>query len=106
MVTYRVQADGSLSVISALADNDHHHLVSLAPDDIALDEDSIVLMTSVWSHQLGTRGAADYARAHRDELRCYRGDALQPLTPNVSNEFKLGTREAPRRARPAWLSLG
>ncbi len=106
MVTYRIGADGKLSVESALADDDRHQLVALSQQDLALGSDSIALMTNVWSHQLGAHGAAAYAREHRGELRCYRGESLQPLTPTVSSEFRLGTREAPRRARPAWLSLG
>jgi hypothetical protein len=104
-VTYRVEDDGRLVPESALADDDRHHRITLSGKDLALGRDSIALMTAFWSHQLGAHGAATYAKTSGVERRCYRGESLRPLSDEVAAEFRLGTREAPRRARPAWLAV-
>jgi hypothetical protein len=60
-------------------------------------------MTDVWSHQLGFRGAASYARTPAAKLRCFSGASLVPLTAEVRRAFRLGSPEHPRRARPAFF---
>ena len=102
-VVYRVE-DERLSVVEGFADDDSHTPVTLRAEDLR-DGDGTALMTSVWSHQLGTRGAARAAaEAPPGALsrRCYQGADLIPLTPGLAERFWLGTADAPRRARPAW----
>jgi hypothetical protein len=102
-VVYRVE-DERLSVVEGFADDDSHKPVTLRAEDLR-DGDGTALMTSVWSHQLGTRGAARAAaEAPPGALsrRCYQGADLIPLTPGLAERFWLGTADAPRRARPAW----
>jgi hypothetical protein len=102
-VVYRVE-DERLSVLEGFADDDSHTPVTLRAEDLR-DGDGTALMTSVWSHQLGTRGAARAAaEAPPGALsrRCYQGADLIPLTPSLAERFWLGTADAPRRARPAW----
>lgn len=103
-VVYQVTEDG-LSIVEGFADDDSHTPVSLGPEDLTDRDAGTVLMTSVWSHQLGTRGAARAAAQALPEAvsrRCYQGADLIPLTPAIAERFWLGTPEAPRRARPAW----
>lgn len=102
-VIYRVEGE-RLSVVEGFADDDSHTPVTLRAEDLR-DGDGTALMTSVWSHQLGTRGAARAAAESPPETlsrRCYQGADLIPLTPSLAERFWLGTPEAPRRARPAW----
>ena len=67
----------------------------------AADDGAVVLMTEAWSHQLGARDAA--RRAHQaHSLRCFEGNALAPLTDQLASAFRLGNRQKPLRARPAW----
>lgn len=35
-------------------------------------------------------------------VRCFSGDALRPLPEAVKRTFRLGSADAPRRAKPAW----
>jgi hypothetical protein len=102
-VVYRVEAQ-RLSPLEGFADDDSHTPVTLRAEDLR-DGDGTALMTSVWSHQLGTRGAARAAAEAPPETlsrRCYQGADLIPLTPSLAERFWLGTADAPRRARPAW----
>ncbi len=103
-VVYRVQAE-RLEVVEGYADTEFHDPVRLGAEDLSDGDRGTLLMTSVWSHQLGAPGAA---RAPRSTLRgpvtrqCYQGADLIPLTAGIAARFWLGSPEAPRRARPAW----
>lgn len=102
-VVYRVEGE-RLSVVEGFADDDSHSPVTLRAEDLR-DGDGTALMTSVWSHQLGTPGAARAAAEAPPETlsrRCYQGADLIPLTQSLADRFWLGTADAPRRAKPAW----
>lgn len=101
-VAYLVSGSGELMVQSGLADDDGHQPVTLSRADLADNEGRVVLMTDVWSHQLGARGAARYAHTEGAALRCFSGAALQPLTRRIAENFRLGSFEHPLRARPAF----
>jgi hypothetical protein len=101
-VAYLVSASGELMVQAGLADDDGHQRVKLSRADLADNEGRVVLMTDVWSHQLGAHGAARYAHAEGAPVRCFSGAALQPLTRRVAENFRLGSFEHPLRARPAF----
>jgi hypothetical protein len=101
-IAYRVSGTGELVVRDGLADDDTHHRVTLSRSDLVGSEGRVLLMTDVWSHQLGAHGAASYARREDAMLRCFSGPALQPLTRRVAQSFRLGSFEHPLRARPAF----
>lgn len=101
-VLYDVAGDGTLSVREGLADDEGHRGVRLSREDLAGSEGQVVLMTNVWSHQLGAHGAAAYARSPNAQVRCFSGKALQPLSDKVAENFRLGSFEHPLRARPAF----
>jgi hypothetical protein len=103
-VAYR-DAPSGLEVIEGVADDGEHRLVRLESADLSGADGSTVLMTRRWSHQLGAAGAARAARRARSEglqLDCFEDDRLVPMTPTIAERFRLGSAEAPRRARPAW----
>jgi hypothetical protein len=100
-VTYSVTADRKLDVVSAFADDGTHDAVELSREDVLDADGRLILMSDVWSHQLGAHGAARrFATAV--EKRCYQGKKLVPLTPELAARFRLGSAEEPRRAKPAW----
>jgi hypothetical protein len=101
-VVYRVEGE-RLTVLEGFADDEWHDPVHLTARELTDGEDGTVLMTAVWSHQLGARGAAQ-AAASPDTVgrRCYEGSELIPLTPQIAKRFWLGSSTEPRRARPAW----
>jgi hypothetical protein len=101
-VAYQVSEAGTLSVRSGLADDDTHHRVTLSRADLSGPDGRVVLMTSVWSHQLGAHGAAHYAASDGAQVRCFSGASLQPLTRRVADSFRIGSFERPLRARPAF----
>ena len=101
-VAYLVSSSGELMVESGLADDDGHQHVTLSRADLADNEGRVVLMTDVWSHQLGARGAARAAHREGTTVRCFSGAALQPLTRRIAENFRLGSFEHPLRARPAF----
>jgi len=105
-VTYQVTPSGELVLQSGLADDDNHAPVSLNRQDLLTQDGKVALLTQVWSHQLGTKGAAGLLDSGKLAAHCFEGDALQPLTPAIAATFRLGTAERPRRARPAWRALG
>jgi hypothetical protein len=79
--------------------------VTLSGRDIIGDEGEVVLMTEAWSHQLGSRDAAQRARrAH--SLQCFEGNGLAPMSADVARDFRLGDEAKPLRARPAWSMNG
>jgi hypothetical protein len=103
-VIYRVKGD-RLSIIEGFADDESHDPVHLTAQDLADGDNGTVLMTAVWSHQLGAHGAAQAsARATpgSQARRCYRGAGIIPMTSALAQRFRLGTAAAPLRARPAW----
>jgi hypothetical protein len=101
-VAYLVSDSGELMVQGGLADDDGHQRVTLSRADLADNEGRVVLMTDVWSHQLGAHGAARYAHTAGAPVRCFSGPALQPLTRRVAENFRLGSFAHPLRARPAF----
>lgn len=100
-VSYSITDDRRLEVLAGLADDETHGDVRLAKADLVDERGRLVLMSEVWSHQLGARGAA--RRLDRAATqRCYQGRELVPLTPELARRFRLGNAAAPRRAKPAW----
>ena len=57
-VTYEQRDDGEWVPVSAVADDGTHHEVELSPDDFVDSQGRVVLMTGVWSHQLGAKARA------------------------------------------------
>jgi len=99
-VTYAL-AGAKLEVVSGLADDEAHDAVRLSRDDLVDERGRLILMSDVWSHQLGGRGAA-HRLERAAEQRCYHGHQLVPLTPELAAAFRLGNIAQPRRAKPAW----
>ncbi|MGC4070909.1 MAG: hypothetical protein QM784_40790 [Polyangiaceae bacterium] len=100
-VTYRIEADGHLVPKSVYADDDRHEEVRLRLEDAVDDFGRVVVLTNVWSHQLGAKGAVQAVKDGA-QRRCFMGDALSGLSEATSDAFRLGRVDAPRRARPAW----
>lgn len=46
--------------------------------------------------------AAGAPQAGKGAVRCFSGASLRPLPETVAEKFRLGSSEAPRRAKPAW----
>jgi hypothetical protein len=103
-IVYR-KVGGRLQVVEGFGDDEWHNLVRLGRDDLTDHGSDTVLLTTVWSHQLGARGAARLRGAPEPGMseRCFQGNELVPLTADIAERFWLGTAEAPRRARFAWL---
>jgi hypothetical protein len=101
-VTYEQQDDGAWIPTSAVADDGLHHEVELEPDDFVDAQGRVVLMTGVWSHQLGAKGASKFADRGESGVSCFGGDSLSPMTEQVASAFRLGSPADPRRAPPAW----
>jgi hypothetical protein len=103
LVEFEERADGSLDVIGGVADDGNHSLVQLSRADLLDSKGRVVLLTDVWSHQLGEHGAAKFADTPGSELKCYAKSSLQPLTDHVAREFRLGSERKPLRGNPAWI---
>jgi hypothetical protein len=103
MVEFEERADGSLNVLGGLADDGNHAPVQLTRSDLLDSKGRVVLLTDVWSHQLGAHGAAKFADSPGSELKCYEKSALQPMTDKIAREFRLGTEHKPLRGNPAWI---
>jgi hypothetical protein len=101
-VVYEQSDDGHWAPVSAVADNGMHQEIVLAPDDFIDEQGRVVLMTNVWSHQLGAKGARAFAEGRHDGVVCFQRDRMAPLTERVAELFRLGTAARPRRAPPAW----
>jgi hypothetical protein len=99
LVRYRIEGE-RLVPEAAVADDEGHHPVRLAQDELGAPDGRVVLLTETWSHQLGAHDAVRRAR----EVTCFDGARLAPLTEAVAQAFRLGTESAPRRAKPAWRS--
>ena len=105
-VLYEEGADGALSVVSGHADDGNHTPVSLSRSDLVDGKGRIVVLSDVWSHQLGSLGAASFAESHGTPLKCYEKSALRPMTEVVARAFRLGNEHDPHRGNPAWLEPG
>ena len=105
-VVYEQRADGSLKVVAGRADDGNHAPVLLSPSELVDAKGRVVLLTDVWSHQLGAHGAAGYAAHSGSTLKCYEKSALRPLTEVVARAFRLGNERQPLRGRPAWVEPG
>src|SRR5262249_39791111 len=105
-VTYEQKDDGTWTPIAAVADDGFHQEVQLPLSDFVDDQGRVVLMTHVWSHQLGAKGARQLAE-HGEPMACFQGDSIAPMTEQVASAFRLGPPADPRRAPPAWkLDVG
>jgi hypothetical protein len=101
-VEFEEHADGSLSVLGGRADDGEHQPVELTRDELVDGQGRIVLLSEVWSHQLGAHGAASFFAEPGHEERCYQGAGLRPLSDRVAQAFRMGDEREPRRATPAW----
>jgi hypothetical protein len=101
-VTYELRDDGTWAPVSAVADDGEHHEVPLTPEDFVDAEGRVVLMTDVWSHQLGAKGARVSLERRRGSVVCFDRDSIEPLTDAIARDFRLGSPADPRRAPPAW----
>lgn len=99
-IVYEQRADGSLDVVSGRADDGNHTPVVLSRSDLLDAQGRVVVLTDVWSHQLGAHGAA--AASTELPLHCYVQSSLRPLTEVVARLFRLGNEREPRRGNPAW----
>lgn len=102
-VVYEERADGSLSVVNGRADDGNHTPVFLSRSDLLDSKGRVVVLTDVWSHQLGSLGAARFAESHGTALRCYVKSTLRPMTELVARAFRLGNEHDPLRGNPAWI---
>ncbi|HEY3592722.1 MAG TPA: hypothetical protein VGL13_02570 [Polyangiaceae bacterium] len=101
-VVYEQRANGRWAPVSAVADDELHREVTLDPKDFVDAEGRVVLMTDVWSHQLGAKGARAFVEGQRHGVVCYDHESLSLMTGKVADSFRLGSIESPRRACPAW----
>jgi hypothetical protein len=95
--------DGALRVVGGTADDGTHQPVTLSRDDLVDSRGRTVLLTDVWSHQLGAHGGGAFADDPASQVRCYTQAELRPMTDDVARAFRLGDEASPRRAKPAWL---
>ena len=101
-VTYEQRDDGEWVPVSAVADDGTHHEVELSPDDFIDSQGRVVLMTGVWSHQLGAKGARKFVEQGGSLLSYVGAGSLEPMTEQIAETFRLGSAADPRRAPPAW----
>ncbi len=106
LVEFNEREDGSLDVVGGVADDGNHAPVTLSRADLVDSKGRVVVLTDVWSHQLGAHGAARFADTPGSELKCYAQAALEPLTAQVVRDFRLGSALRPLRGSPAWLEPG
>ena len=102
-VLYDQRPDGSLSVVSGRADDGNHGPVVLSRSDLLDSKGRVVLLTDVWSHQLGAHGGANFAESSAPELKCYAKSSLRPMTELIARAFRLGNEREPLRGNPAWI---
>ena len=105
-VVYEQREDGSLDVVEGRADDGNHAPVSLSRSDLLDSKGRVVLLTDVWSHQLGAHGAARFADTAAPVLKCYSKASLRPMTELVARAFRLGNERQPLRGNPAWVEPG
>jgi hypothetical protein len=104
-VDFEERSDGSLAVVGGTADDGTHDPVKLTPADLVDSKGRVVLLTNVWSHQLGAHGGGEFANGPDANLQCYGLPAVRRLTDDVARAFRLGSVQEPLRARPAWSAL-
>jgi hypothetical protein len=102
-ISYRVNPDGTLAVLGGVAQNGVHEEVKLSALDLLDRTGRVILMSDVWSHQLGAKGAARSVNEEQVKPQCFLRSSLSALKPPVIAQFRLGSPESPRRARAAWL---
>ena len=102
-VEYEQRADGSLRVVDGRADDGNHTPVLLSREDLVDSKGRVVLLTDVWSHQLGAHGAASFADTPGHDVKCYQKSAIQPMTDQIASAFRLGNERHPLRGAPAWI---
>jgi hypothetical protein len=100
LVRYHIDGE-RLVAEGARADDEGHHPVRLGDAELRAPDGHVALLTETWSHQLGAHGAVQRSGA-APSLRCFSGSGLAPLSASVAEAFRLGTVDAPRRAKPAW----
>jgi hypothetical protein len=103
-VEFELDEKDDLQVVRGRAQDATHGDVQLTRADLVDASGRIILLTDVWSHQLGARGGAEYASAKGSDVRCYQRASLQPMTEQVATAFRLGDEHRPSRAKPAWGS--
>lgn len=98
----RYRLDGNhLEPVSIVVDDTSHRETSIDVQEAVDAEGRVMLFSDVWSHQLAGRHALAAIQAGA-RLRCYERGTLHPLTREVASNFRLGTPNDPRRAKPAW----
>jgi len=102
LVEYEQADDGSLKVVRGLADDANHAPVQLSRDDLVDAKGRVIVLTDVWSHQLGAHGGGAFANTG-NEVKCFQNGALQPMTSKIAREFRLGNERQPLRGNPAWI---
>lgn len=105
-VSYEERADGTLEVVSGRADDGNHGTVQLSRSDLLDAKGRVVLLTDVWSHQLGAHGGGNFAERSPTQLKCFSGSSLRPMNELVARAFRLGNDRQPLRGKPAWLLPG
>jgi len=102
LVEYEQADDGSLQVVRGLADDANHAPVELSRTDLVDAKGRVIVLTDVWSHQLGSHGGGMFANTG-NEVKCFDHGALQPMTNKIAREFRLGNERQPLRGNPAWI---
>jgi hypothetical protein len=102
-VEYEESADGALHVVDGRADDGNHAPVFLSRSDLVDSKGRVDFLTDVWSHQLGTHGAATFADTRGHDMKCYSKSALRPMTDQIARAFRLGSERHPLRGNPAWI---
>ena len=102
LVEYELADDGSLKVVRGVADDANHAPVQLSRDDLVDAKGRVIVLTDVWSHQLGSHGGGAFANVG-NELKCFQSASLQPMTSKIAREFRLGNERQPLRGNPAWI---
>ena len=100
-MAYEIGADRELHPKFAIAENRLHEAVRLEADELVDEKGRVILLSDVWSHQLGGHRPAERARSAAS-MSCFGGDSLEPLTAKSPMTFRLGSESAPQRAKAAW----
>src|SRR5450432_1372016 len=83
-IVYEQNDEGRWIPVSGVADNESHHEVRLSPEDFIDGDGRVVLTTSVWSHQLGTRSVHQPTGGDTSKSVCFGGASLAPLTGEIA----------------------
>jgi hypothetical protein len=102
-VTYDIKGLQQLVPVSIIADNEQHREEVINVSEAVDESGRILLFNAVWSHQLGGHNAVKLSRAGASR-HCYQHATLKSLSEDTVAAFRLGSREDPRRAGPAWGS--